>query len=107
MSTLLFLLTAYGITNILIFGSIFEGMRNFLNKINPSFLGMLASCPLCSSTWIGFILSFGLTYLGYANLTPFGSIGLNIIWLKVFLDGCLTSGVVWLIHTLQEHFEKE
>ena len=106
MVVLLFLLTAYGITNIIVFGSIFEGMRNFFNKINPGFLGSLTSCPLCSSTWVGFILSYGLSLLGYTNLTPFGSIGLDNIYLRIFLDGCLTSGIVWLIHTLQEHFEK-
>jgi hypothetical protein len=24
----------------------------------------------------------------------------------IFLDGCLTSGAVWLIHTVQEFFER-
>jgi hypothetical protein len=106
MNIILFLLTAYGITNIIIFGSIFEGMRNFFIRINPSFLGKLVTCPLCSSTWVGFTMSFILGYLGYVNITPYGSLGLDNIYLRIYLDGCLTSGVVWLIHTLQEYFEK-
>lgn len=106
MEVLLFFLVSYGISNIIIYGSIFDGMRTFFNKINPGFLGQLVDCMICLPTWVGFVLSYTLTSLGYQHLTPFGSIGLDIIWLRVFLDGCITSGVVWLIHTLQERLEK-
>ena len=107
MNVLLFLLVGYGISNIIVFGSIFESMRNWFQRWSPNFFGQLTSCMICLPTWVGFILSYGLSLLGYTNLTPFGSLGLDNIWLRVFLDGCLTSGVVWLIHTLQEHFEKK
>lgn len=106
MEIILFLLVSYGISNIIIYGSIFEGLRTFLTKISPKLLGALVSCMICLPTWVGFILSFALTHLGYTQLTPFGSIGLEIIWLRIFLDGCLASGVVWLIHTIQEKLEK-
>lgn len=106
MELLLFFLVSYGISNIIVYGSIFDGMRVFFNKINPGFLGGLVDCMMCLPTWVGFVLSYTLTSLGYHNLTPFGYIGLDIIWLRVFLDGCITSGVVWLIHTLQERLEK-
>jgi hypothetical protein len=106
MEIVLFLLVSYGISNIVVYGSIFEGMRNFFNKYNPSFLGTLFSCMICFPTWVGFILSYGLTLYGYTHLTPFGSIGLEVLWLRVFLDGCLSSGVVWFIHTAQEHLEQ-
>lgn len=106
MGVILFLLVSYGISNIIVFGSIFDGMRTFFQKWNPKFLGQLFTCMICLPTWVGFILSLTLTYLGYVSITPFGSIGIEIIWLRTFLDGCLTSGVVWIIHTIQEHFEK-
>ena len=99
-----FLLLSYGITNIVVFGSIFSGFRNFWNTHNPSFFGKLFSCPLCFSTWVGFILSFTFSMFGYA--TPMSSYGVDYFPLMVFLDGCLTSGGVWLIHTVQEFFER-
>jgi hypothetical protein len=100
----LFILLSYGITNIVIFGSIFEWLRNFMNSISPTILGKLFSCPMCFSTWIGFILSY---IFGLLNLyTPFLNYGVGIVFLRIFLDGCITSGSVWIIHTIQEFFEK-
>ncbi len=58
MKIVLFELLAYGITNILVFGSIFKSWRDFWGKINPSFFGKLFTCPLCLSTWVGGVLSF-------------------------------------------------
>ena len=104
MNVLLFILTAYGITNILIFGSIFSGWRTFWSKINPTFFGKLFTCPMCLSTWVGFILSYVFTYYNYD--TPFTSYGINIDYLKIFLDGCFVSGCVWIIHNLEEAFER-
>ena len=103
MDLFIFILLGYGITNILVFGSIFDFWRNFWNKINPNFFGKLFSCPMCLSTWVGFILSFMFNILSV--YTPMASYGLDIIPLIVFLDGCLMSGGVWLIHTVQEYFE--
>jgi hypothetical protein len=104
MKTIIFIFLAYGITNIIVFGSIFEPWRNFWLKTNPNFFGKLFTCPLCLSTWIGGILSMLFTYFGYQ--TPFTEYGITILPLLIFLDACFTSGCVWLIHTLQEYFEK-
>lgn len=104
MKILLFVLLSYGITNILVFGSIFQKWRDFWNKINPSFFGKLVTCPLCLSTWIGGILSTLFIYFGYS--TPFTEYGITILPLLIFLDACFISGCVWIIHTLQEYFEK-
>ena len=104
MGTLIFILTAYGITNIIVFGSIFESWRNFWSKNNPKFFGKLFTCPLCLSTWIGGILSILFTCFG--NQTPFTEYGITILPLIIFLDACFTSGCVWLIHTIQEFFER-
>jgi hypothetical protein len=104
MKIIMFIFLSYGITNIIIFGSIFQKWRDFFVKINPSFLGKLMTCPLCLSTWIGAGLSVLFIHLGY--FTPFTEYGVTILPLIVFLDACFTSGCVWLIHTLQEYFEK-
>ena len=50
---------AYGMTTIIVYGSIFEGLRNWLNK-HSKFFGELVNCPLCTSTWVGFFLSLTL-----------------------------------------------
>lgn len=106
MNSLIFLFTAYGITNIVVFSFIFTGLRKFLIKINPGFLGELITCMMCLSTWVGFGMSYILGIMGYPNMTPYGSIGIETVWLRVVLDGFITSGVVWLTHTIQEYFER-
>lgn len=100
----IFSLVCYGIVNIIVFGSIFQSMRDFFNKFNPSFLGKLVTCPMCSGAWIGMILSYVFQYIGV--LTPFTIYGVNILWLSVFLDGCLGSSVTWLIHNFEELLER-
>ena len=107
MKLLIFLLIAYGISNILIFGSIFKGLRDFLNNISPNFFGALIGCFICLPTWVGFAGS-ALIW----SPTEFYEIVTQGIWIfpkglvSVFLDGCLTSGAVWLIHTFQESMER-
>ena len=104
MKSVMFLLLSYGITNIVVFGSIFEKFRLFWDKQSPNFFGPLFNCPMCSSTWFGFILSTIFSILGY--YTPFTEYGIENVFLRIFLDGCFTSGGVWLIHTIQEYFEQ-
>jgi hypothetical protein len=99
-----YMLLAYGITNIVVYGSIFEPLRVWFAK-NISFIGDLISCPLCFSTWVGFALSALLLMTG--NPTPIAMyFGLNV-WVTVFLDGCLTSGVVWLLFKLEDFLTGE
>lgn len=99
----IFIFLIYGITNIIVFGSIFDSFRNLLNNISPNILGKLFSCPMCMSTWVGFICSYLFDY--YNVFTPFTYYGINNLYLKVFFDGCLSSGLIWLIHTIQEYYE--
>lgn len=100
MELLVFILIAYGISNIMVFSSIFRKWRAFWNSVSRNFFGELFSCMICLPFWVGVFLSFvcysvSISYLGI-DTKPLG-------W---FLDGCLTSGGVWLIHTLQEKLEK-
>lgn len=104
----IFTLIGYGISNILIYSSLFEPWRKFLAWFGKGDLSIhkLFSCMMCLPTWIGFGLSTLFYYLGVHSITPVGQLGIENIYLHIFLDGVFLSGCVWLIHTLQEYFEK-
>jgi hypothetical protein len=108
MITLIFILICYGACNNMIYGSVFEGWRNFLAKFGTGgySLHKLFNCFMCLGTWMGFAISFIMYYLGYANLTPMGSLGVTNLYLMVFLNGLLSAAGVWLTHTIQEAFER-
>ncbi len=106
MSLLLVILVTYGISNIVIWGSIFEGFRSFWDRVSPKFFGKLFSCMICLPTWVGFLISGGAHITGLLQFSPFASAGLDIIPIAIFLDGCLLSGTTWIINTLQEYYEK-
>jgi len=59
MILLFWVLAAYGMTSILVWGSIFEPMRIFIKK-HSKFFGDLIECTLCTSTWVGFFMSLVL-----------------------------------------------
>jgi hypothetical protein len=89
---------AYGMTSILVWGSIFDGVRDWI-KAKSKFFGDLISCVLCTSTWVGFFLS---VCLGGITTPLFG-----IHWaFGVFFDGMFTAGAVWAINSIVEYFEE-
>jgi len=110
MNTLLFILITYGLSNIVVYGSIFSEPREFLSRKSPNFWGKLFSCMMCFPTWAGFFLSltffsptlhYGLTDLNVSNL-----FSIPKEYLSVFFDGMLASGTTWLLHTFQEMGER-
>jgi hypothetical protein len=105
MGILVFILVSYGISNIVVHGSIFNGFRDFWNTVSPKFFGTLFSCMICFPTWVGFILSTIFQLMGYDMMSPVASQGVDNIYLSVFLDGCLASGTTFLIHIVEEYFE--
>jgi len=110
LAILIFVLLCYGISNILIYGSIFEPWRKFWLEYNPSFMGKLFTCMLCLPTWVGFIVSLlafspSLTYLNIQDM-DFWNLHISKEFIGTFFDGCLASGTTWLIHTIQEAFER-
>ena len=105
MEILLIILVGYGISNIVVFGSLFEGFRNFTDTVSPNFFGKLFSCMMCTPWWVGFALSLGTQLTGYTQFSPFYSYGLECIYISIFLDACLISGTTWLIHSLQDYLE--
>lgn len=87
----------YGMTTILVYGSIFEKQREWI-KSHSEFFGSLISCMLCTSTWVGFFMSICL-----GGLTT--SYGMH--WLPaIFWDGMFTAGIVWAINGIVEFFEE-
>ena len=99
---------SYGLMNIMVFGSIFQPLRNFFAKAEENwyypfntvgnFISGILSCPMCFSTWGGFFLGI----LVYSPTADIFSIHPLISW---FFDGILSSGAVWLINDVAEYLE--
>lgn len=108
MNTFIFIIICYGACNNMIYGSIFEGWRNFLSKFGTGGYSIhkLFTCFMCLSTWLGFILSAIMVSMGYGSSTPVGSMNIDNAYLIIFLNGLLSAGGVWLLHTLQEFLER-
>ena len=105
MELLLLILVSYGISNIIVYGAIFDGLRETAEVYSPRFFGKLLGCMMCTPWWVGFFLSLGVQLSGYTQFSPFYNYGLENIYLSIFLDACLLSGTTWLIHNVQEYFE--
>ena len=106
-----YLLATYGLSNLLVFGSgpfnVLGKMREYSYKILPT-LGEMFECMMCTSTNIGWVLSLiDLFVINRFHFTPFNMIidDKTLWYLIIPLDACLTSGVVWLLHTVQETCE--
>jgi hypothetical protein len=98
---------AYGMSNILVYGSIFNGPRNFINKWGDSkyllngfgaFLSKMLSCMMCCSVWVGFFYGIFL----YSPVHELLGVHNYYSW---FFDGMLASGSVWAINAIIEWFE--
>ncbi len=103
MNSLIFIIICYGASNNLIYGSVFEGFRNFLSKFGTGGYSIykLFTCFMCLGTWMGFAISAILILSN--NETP---LSINGPILSIFLHGLLSGGGVWLVHTAQETFER-
>tara|TARA_R110002110_G_scaffold9365_2_gene46166 strand:+ start:625 stop:933 length:309 start_codon:yes stop_codon:yes gene_type:complete len=97
METLIWILAAYGMSQILVFGGIFDTTRDWVKK-HSTFFGDLFSCMMCTSTWVGFF--FSLTF--YSPTTSM----VMIPYTNIFFDGMLASGSVWAINAMVEWFEE-
>lgn len=100
---------SYGLMNIMVFSSIFEGVRNFFNKWgnNPyypfrpvgEFISGILSCPMCFGFHGGWFLSLSVFS---PTFTLFGV----PLWICWFFDAILSSGSVWAINSIIEWFEE-
>jgi len=98
----------YGLTNIVVFGMIFENFREFFYKWGVSqnifnfvgsFIYKIITCPMCFGFYSG--LFFSITtfspILIYLHMPSYYS------W---FLDGVFSSGLIWIINSVVEFFEE-
>ena len=85
MSLVYFILVAFGLTQIVVFGSIFE-------KIRPKagFWGDLFNCPMCVGFHVGWILWL------FSGNTELFSFDYSII--TAFMLSCLSSGTSYILN---------
>ena len=105
---LLWMIMAYGLSNILVYGSIFNTPRNFIIKQAENqdsyftdffiFLKDMLSCMMCTPTWVGFFFGIFL----YSPVHELLDVNPYVSW---FFDGMLASGSVWAINAIVEWFE--
>jgi hypothetical protein len=104
----LWMIIAYGLSNIIVYGSIFNGPREFIRKWSEgkyffsdfgTFLKGMTSCMMCFGFHCGWFLSISIFSPVHELLgvTPFAS------W---FFDAMLASGSVWAINSIIEWFEQ-
>jgi hypothetical protein len=112
LALLIFILVAYGASNIMVFGTIFSKFRIIVGveSEKPNFFGKLFGCMMCLPFWWGILLSlfmYSPTLMTglMEDVDVFELFTINSQVLATFFDGCLASGSVWLIHTLQEKLE--
>lgn len=89
---IIWILVAYGITNIVVVSKIFKHIRDWIGSKSQFFGGML-SCMMCFGFWTGMLL--GLVYWSPTNLMIYNN---SYRALTLLLDGFLASGSIWLIY---------
>jgi hypothetical protein len=108
MEILVWFILSYGLMNIMVFGSIFQGLRNFFQNWGESqspfnglgqFISGILTCPMCFSFHGGWVLSL---LIFSPNFNIFGT----PLWISWFFDGILSSGAVWAINSIIEWFEE-
>jgi len=87
MDLLYFVLAAYGLTQILAYGTIFNSIRPTEGK-----LGELFHCPMCLGFWVGAFL-FGIN--GHTELFTF-----EYTFANLFILGWLSSGTSYILNIL-------
>lgn len=81
---LFFVLSAYGLTQIICYGKIFDKWRPTTGK-----LGELFSCSMCMGFWVGVFLG------GIDPFTRLFSLSAHIA--DIFLLGCISSGTSYIL----------
>ena len=87
MDLVYFILCAFGLTQILVYGTVFNSIRPSKEKCAGFF-----HCPMCVGFWVG-VLLYGIN--PYTELFMF-----DISVATAFLLGCLSSGTSYVLSTL-------
>ncbi len=85
MDLLYFILAAYGLTQILVYGKVFDAIRP-----TRGWLGELFKCPMCVGFHVGWIL---MLLSPYTELFNFDVTAVNYLIL-----GCLSSGTSYVLN---------
>ena len=104
----LWMIMAYGLSNIVVYGSIFNGPREIIRKWSEgqflmskvgTFIKEMTSCMMCFGFHCGWFLSLAVYSPVHEllGLSQYGS------W---FFDAFLSSGAVWAINSIIEWFEE-
>jgi hypothetical protein len=106
---LLWMIMAYGLSNIVVFSSIFSGPRNTINRWATNeftplngfwvFISKMIKCMMC----FGFHCGWFLSILLYSPVHELLGGNLYTSW---FFDAFLASGAVWTINAIVEWFEE-
>ena len=56
MDLIYFVLASWGMTQILVYGTIFENQREWIME-KSNWLGTLIHCPMCTGFWVGVFFS--------------------------------------------------
>jgi len=84
MELLFFILSSYGLTQILCYGKIFEKWRPTHGK-----LGELFSCSMCMGFWVGTLLGLTDPFISLFDLTS--------SFLDIIVLGLISSGTSYLL----------
>ncbi len=100
---------SYGLMNIMVYGKIFAGVREFFNKLSQStspmisaigkFISGVLTCPMCFSFHGGWFLSLVVS-------SPIIMLFGMPHYFSWFFDAILSSGAVWAINSIIEWFEQ-
>ena len=94
MNFLIYILIGWGITDILVNGSIFNEIRNYFLVKFPS-IGKLFSCVQCSGFWVGILM--GILFYSDFIFPPFDK---SHFLSDIFISGALISGSCVIINSL-------
>jgi len=89
MDLLCFILACWGMTQILVYGTIFENQRDWVMQ-KSDWLGTLIHCPMCTGFWVGAFL-FGIN-----GLTELFNFEYNIANLLIL--SCISSATSYALN---------
>jgi len=90
---IVWLIIVYGITQIIVDSTLFEGIKNFLSVLPiVKIISQLMNCFLCASVWVSFLVS----YFVWSPTNTFFSFEYQF-----FLDGMFGSCVLWFIRAVE------
>lgn len=100
------MIVSYGVCNIIVHGKPFKWLRTLAKKIHNTIYELI-TCMMCISAYFGiFMYMIGINPLEQltSGVFIYNSLITNII--TGLLIAGFTSGSVWLIHTIQEYYER-